>query len=230
MFVKNCWYCAGWDYELSQARLALLARRLAGEPVVLYRKLDGGVVAMEDRCCHRQAPLSLGIREGDAVRCGYHGMKFGPDGVCIEIPGQTIIPPKACVRTFPVAEKDNWIWVWMGDPVKADPRLICHAVGTSAPGWNIRTAEISVNTNYRHEIENLTDLSHMAWTHRNSLGGTMGWVNAKVIHTDLERGVRTEFWMPEVAPPAFAAHLGRRMGVRACTLPRRIYEKAKDKL
>jgi vanillate O-demethylase monooxygenase subunit len=116
MFVENCWYCAGWDYELSQGKHALLARRIANEPLVLYRKLDGGVVAMEDRCPHRQAALHLGQKEGDSLRCMYHGMKFGPDGKCTEVPGQDKIPPQACVRTLPVVEKDNWIWVWMGDP------------------------------------------------------------------------------------------------------------------
>ena len=59
MFLKNCWYCAGWDYEFSQSRTAIIARTIAGEPIVLYRKPDGEMVAFEDRCCHRQAPLSL---------------------------------------------------------------------------------------------------------------------------------------------------------------------------
>ncbi|MSR13716.1 MAG: aromatic ring-hydroxylating dioxygenase subunit alpha [Gammaproteobacteria bacterium] len=207
MFVKNCWYCAGWDYELSQGRCALLARRLAGEAVVLYRKLDGTVVAFEDRCCHRQAPLSRGTKEGDSLRCGYHGMKYGPDGVCTEIPGQTIIPPKARVRTYPVVEQDNWIWVWLGDPALADPKHICSAVGPGAQGWNIKTSKVSINTNYRREIENLMDLSHVAWIHRDTLGGSMAWVEAKLNHTPIERGINTEFWMPEAAAPGFAKHL-----------------------
>jgi len=107
MFVRNCWYCAGWDYHLTQGKNSLLARRIANEPLVLYRKPDGAVVAMEDRCCHRQAPLHLGQKEGDALRCMYHGMKFGPDGICIEIPGQEKIPQQARVRTFPVVERDT---------------------------------------------------------------------------------------------------------------------------
>ena len=60
MFLKDCWYCAGWDHGVSQGRSALVTRRIAGEDIVLYRKPDGGIVAMEDRCCHRQAPLSQG--------------------------------------------------------------------------------------------------------------------------------------------------------------------------
>jgi phenylpropionate dioxygenase-like ring-hydroxylating dioxygenase large terminal subunit len=155
MFLKNCWYCAGWDYELSQGNNKFLARRLADEPVVLYRKPDGGVVAMEDRCPHRQAALHLGQKESDSIRCMYHGMKFGPDGRCVEIPGQEHIPDKARVRTYPVVEKDNWIWVWMGDPARADPNLICFAVGPADPDWNIRSSKITVKANYREEIANL---------------------------------------------------------------------------
>jgi vanillate O-demethylase monooxygenase subunit len=46
VFLKNCWYCAGWDYEFSQGRDALIARTMAGEPFVLYPKPNGEVVAM----------------------------------------------------------------------------------------------------------------------------------------------------------------------------------------
>lgn len=101
LFVRNAWYCAGWDYDVSQAKNAVVARKIAGERVVLYRKPDGAVVAMEDRCPHRHASLSLGRKEGDSLRCMYHGMKFGPDGQCTEVPGQSTIPEHACVRTFP---------------------------------------------------------------------------------------------------------------------------------
>ncbi len=207
MFVRNCWYCAGWDYHLTQGKTSLLARRIANEPLVLYRKPNGAVVAMEDRCCHRQAPLHLGQKEGDALRCMYHGMKFGPDGICIEIPGQEKIPPQARVRTFPVVERDNWIWVWMGDPAKADPALIPFAIGPSDKNWNIKTSQMSVRANHRLEIANLMDLSHLTWIHRKTLGGNPAWVTAKIKRTPLERGVNSDFWMYSTPAPAFAQHL-----------------------
>jgi phenylpropionate dioxygenase-like ring-hydroxylating dioxygenase large terminal subunit len=84
----------------------------------------------------------------------YHGIKFGPDGACVEIPGQTKIPHKARVRTFPVVEKNNWIWVWMGEPEQADESLICFAVGYDDPDWNIKTSEMHVDANYRLEVAN----------------------------------------------------------------------------
>lgn len=116
MFVRNAWYNAGWDHMFTQSqhregmrqsRGGLVARKIAGERVVLYRKPDGQIVAMEDRCPHRQAALSLGMKEGENLRCMYHGLRFGPDGKCNEIPGQDRISERACVRVFPVVEKDN---------------------------------------------------------------------------------------------------------------------------
>lgn len=212
MFVKNAWYCAGWDYTVTQGKNSILAAKLAGERVALYRKGNGEVVAMQDRCPHRQAALSKGAKEGDSLRCMYHGMKFASDGKCVEIPGQDTIPARACVKTYPVVEKDNWIWVWLGDAAKADPSLIPFAVGPSDPEWNIKTSHMHVDANYRLEIANLADLTHLAWVHRKSLGGddvdtVRAYTSAKQKHTVLPRGVRTQFLVRGVPAPFFMKHL-----------------------
>ncbi len=122
MFIKNTWYVAAWDHEVSAD--GLFSRTITGVPVLMYRDGGGRLVALEDRCCHRGAPLSVGRREGDCVRCMYHGLKFDPSGACVDAPAQARIPPKARVRTFPVVEQHRWIWIWMGDPERADPALI----------------------------------------------------------------------------------------------------------
>lgn len=212
MFVTNCWYCAGWNYDVSQGKDALLARRIAGERLVLYRKPDGGLVAMEDRCCHRQAALSLGQKEGDCLRCMYHGMKYGPDGVCVEVPGQNRIPENARVRTYPVAEKDDWIWVWMGEPERADESLIPFAVGPSHPDWKMRASRMHIDADYRLEIANLADLSHLAWVHHKTLGGAddetrRGFTNLKAKYRLLERGLHTRYVIHSVPAPQFLRHL-----------------------
>jgi phenylpropionate dioxygenase-like ring-hydroxylating dioxygenase large terminal subunit len=84
-YLRNCWYVAAWDHEVR--RLSGLRRIVLGEPLLLYRKADGKPVALEDRCCHRQAPLSNGRIRGDLVECGYHGLVYDPSGRCVEIPG-----------------------------------------------------------------------------------------------------------------------------------------------
>ena len=220
MFPKNAWYNAGWDYMftqsqkngLSQSKGSLVARKIANERVVLYRKPTGQIVAMEDRCPHRQAALSLGQKEGDGIRCMYHGMRFGPDGKCNEIPGQETIPERACVRVFPVVEKDNWVWVWMGDPAKADEKLIPHAVGPSHPDWNVKTSHMSVKANFRLEIANLADLTHLVWIHKESLGAgdklsRERFTTIKPKFTMLPNAMRTQYCVRGAPTSVFLQHL-----------------------
>lgn len=220
MFVRNAWYNAGWDHMftqsqrngLKQAAGSLVARQIAGERLVLYRLPQGRIVALEDRCAHRQAALSLGQKEGENIRCLYHGMRYGPDGRCNEIPGQSMIPPRACVRAYPVVERDNWVWVWMGDPAKADETLIPHAVGPSDPAWNVKTSHMHVQADYRLEIANLADLTHLVWTHRDTLGAhdlvtREGFVNIKPRFTMLGNAMQTNYVVRRVPINTFLAHL-----------------------
>ena len=67
MFIRNQWYGAAWDKEVGRTPLA---RTICGEPVVVYRKLDGSAVALEDACPHRLLPLALGKVEGDGNQRG----------------------------------------------------------------------------------------------------------------------------------------------------------------
>src|SRR5688572_17787209 len=125
MLVRNQWYVAASAEEIGRA---LTGRWICGEPVVLYRTEAGQPVILDDRCPHRRYALSKGRLIGDVVQCGYHGMEFGADGKCVRIPGQTNIPPRLRARVYPVAERDGWIWMWVGDPVLADHSKIpdCH--------------------------------------------------------------------------------------------------------
>src|SRR5690606_28290292 len=116
--LRNQWYVAAWDDEILGD--TLLERTILGQPLVIYRKSNGHPVAMNNKCPHRHAPLSMGRKEGDSLRCMYHGLRFDPTGACVEIPGQERIPPSTCVRTYPMVQKHRWIWIWMGDPALAD--------------------------------------------------------------------------------------------------------------
>ena len=73
MFLRNAWYPAGWSKDLTSEPVA---RKMLDEPIVLYRLPSGQLVALEDRCCHRAAPLSLGKVVGEHLQCGYHGLKI----------------------------------------------------------------------------------------------------------------------------------------------------------
>jgi phenylpropionate dioxygenase-like ring-hydroxylating dioxygenase large terminal subunit len=101
-WLRDCWYVIAWDHEVPAADSPeLFHRTVLGEPILVYRLANGTVKALQDRCCHRLAPLSKGRREGDCVRCGYHGLKFNTEGVCIEAPGIPIVPGKGPRKDLP---------------------------------------------------------------------------------------------------------------------------------
>jgi vanillate O-demethylase monooxygenase subunit len=207
MWIRNAWYVAAWSHEI--AGDGLLARTIMNEPLVLYRTGNGSVVAMEDRCCHRLAPLSLGRREGDDLRCMYHGLKFGPDGRCIEIPGQTTIPDRAVVRGYPVVESGSWIWVWMGEAARADVSQIPSTIAATDPDWQIQMGCLDYAANYQLINDNLLDLSHLAFVHQNTLGkGVPQWATEKPEIVRLERGVRFQRWFRSRGPSHYLGKPG----------------------
>ena len=85
MIVRNAWYAVGFSGDFAAG--TPVGVTVIGEPVVVFRTVDGTLHALEDRCSHRFAPLSLGRCEGDTIRCPYHGLLFSADGECLEIPG-----------------------------------------------------------------------------------------------------------------------------------------------
>ena len=197
-FIRNLWYVAAWSTELDGS--GPIGRTIAGEPVVLYRKSDGTVVAMEDRCPHRHAPLSLGRVQGDDIRCMYHGLVFGSDGVCRHVPGAEIIPPDANARTFPVVERSSWIWVWLGAPAKADRARVPVAFGLDNPEWVMRESALDYEANYELINDNLCDLSHLDYTHETTLGRATGakWSCEAPKITRIDGGLLFERWFLDV--------------------------------
>ncbi len=194
MWVRNAWYVAGWSHYLAPGRVE--ARLIIDQPLALYRKQDGQVVALEDRCCHRFAPLSMGRLEQDDLRCMYHGLKFAPDGRCIEIPGQKLIPQSACVRRYPATERGGWIWVWMGDEAAADPAAIPGSVRLDDPAYRMRSGQMDYAAHYLLIDDNLLDLSHLSFAHEKTLGLDMPqWADERPRISPLERGLRVQRWL-----------------------------------
>ena len=136
MFLKNGWYCAGWSGELSEAPIG---RRMLDQPVMVFRSETGEAVALEGRCPHRFAPLHIGTIEHDRITCPYHGLVFDRGGACVFNPHGDI-PKEAKLRTYPVAERDGIVWVWMGEPEKADPSLSSIAASWSIPATPLCSA------------------------------------------------------------------------------------------
>jgi vanillate O-demethylase monooxygenase subunit len=208
-FIRNRWYVAAWDGEIGATPFS---RTICGEPIVLYRTLAGNVVALRDACPHRLLPLSMGLRDGDNLRCKYHGMLVGPDGKPREMPiVHERVNEKLCTPTYAVTERHRYVWVWIGDQAQADPTRVPDFWPCSQQGWVFDGDYMRVKCDYRLFIDNLMDLTHETYVHMGSIG------QYELMHAPLETNVdgdsvKVSRWMPNVEPPPFWSQAMRRDG------------------
>jgi phenylpropionate dioxygenase-like ring-hydroxylating dioxygenase large terminal subunit len=197
-FLRNYWYAGGWSKDIGGEPYA---RTILNEAVVFFRRADGGLKAIADRCCHRALPLSMGKVVGDNLQCGYHGLEFDGDGECVLVPGQAKIPPGASVKSYPVIEKWNVAWIWMGDPDQADESEIPDVWWLDDPDWTPVMGCLHMKADYRLLVDNLMDLTHVNYIHAKTIAGD---ASDGLIGVDTTRDgdrVTVGRWMLDVTPP-----------------------------
>ncbi|CAD6562084.1 Toluene-4-sulfonate monooxygenase system iron-sulfur subunit TsaM1 [Paraburkholderia hiiakae] len=207
MFVMDAWYMAAWADEIEKG--GMLARKLLNRSLVLYRLEDGTVAALEDRCCHKGLPLSMGCVVGDHLQCGYHGLVFDKHGKCVKVPGQERIPASAKVASYRVVEQDHIVWIWMGDASKATCETVPRHEIHDDPDWTWVKDRYLIKANYQLITDNLMDLTHVGYVHQRTIGGTPeAHSEAEMSTTRLESGVRITRWLLDSVPPPsyLAAH------------------------
>lgn len=170
-YLRNTWYMAAWDHEVGAGQL--LNRTLLGEPVLFFRDTGGQVHALQDRCPHRFVPLSMGTHKGDCVQCPYHGLQFDASGACVHNPhGDGRIPRAARVRNYPLVERHSVVWIWMGEPERADPAAIPD-FSCMDPARNfVGKRYLHARAHYMLENDNILDLSHIEFLHPSTLGSS----------------------------------------------------------
>lgn len=206
--VRNAWYGLGFSADFNAT--APVQRWVLGEPMAVYRTAGGKLAALHDRCPHRGAPLSFGRIEGEQLRCLYHGLCYGTDGRCVEVPGQPEVSALMVGRAYPVCERSGWVWVWMGDPAAADPALVPPAVGEGDTQWTVAGGAMEYGANHQLVHDNLCDLSHVAFVHTNTFGGgderrSRGYASMPARVDALDRGIRVSRWMAARPAPPFLA-------------------------
>jgi phenylpropionate dioxygenase-like ring-hydroxylating dioxygenase large terminal subunit len=170
-YLRNAWYAAAWSDEVGDG--GVLGRTIMKEPVVVYREGNGDVSALEDRCPHRFAPLSMGkVLGGNRLQCPYHGLEFDRTGACVFNPhGNKSIPSRARVKSYPAIEKHKVIWVWMGDKAPDHSKVPDFSVMDNVPELHTTKRDnIMIKANVELIIDNLLDLSHTSFLHEGILG------------------------------------------------------------
>jgi len=107
------------------------------------------------------------------------------------------------VRSYPVVEKDQLIWVWTGDPAKADTAKIVDFPYHNDPGrWPNKHDVYPIKGNYMLMVDNLMDLTHLGYLHAKTVGGNpAAHVEAEMKTTRTPTGLKFTRWLKNSVPP-----------------------------
>ena len=186
--LKNLWHpvLPSWGVTSDPVGITRLSENIA-----LWRDNDGNVHAIEDRCPHRGARVSLGWNLGDRIACWYHGIEIDGDGTVVNVPAVEKSPMagKKLIKNYPVREIHGAIFLYFGDGSHADPpklELPDELVGDEYSNF-LCTAKW--NCNYRYAIDNVMDPMHGAYLHAVSHSMAFGDKSAEMQIVETNSGL-----------------------------------------
>jgi renierapurpurin 18,18'-hydroxylase len=186
------WYPLALSEQVKKG--GTLATSFAGDPIVLVRTESNKVFALEDRCAHRQMPLSCGVVEGERLKCCYHAWIYNEHGRCaVPYLPKGVAMPRG-VRAYPSREAYGMIFVFPGDPTRADEVAFPHLPAVTSPAYKTMRFGRQTDCHYSFMHENLMDMNHQI-LHQRLLGSLKpsllrhakgdGWVEAQYHLSDM---------------------------------------------
>lgn len=142
-----------------------LARIFLNQPVALFRDSQGKAHAIGGRCPHRFAPLGHGKVVDDQLECPYHGLRYDATGSCVFNPHEKGVVPIISVSRYPLVERYRLLWIWMGNPGRADESLIPDFAWLDDPRWEPVRGRTVAEGHYELYTDNILDLSHANFVH-----------------------------------------------------------------
>ena len=186
--LKDLWYPVCPSGFLKESPISL--RRL-GYKIALWRDNTGKVHALEDRCPHRGAPLSLGVILGDRIACPYHGVEVRTDGVATRVPGSPgcKLEGSQATRRFHAVEAAGAIFLFNAtDPFLAEAPPLRLPEQLTSPEWSSFLCYTEWGGDYRYVIDNVMDPMHGAYLHKQSHTMSEGEISAEFQVRDLPTG------------------------------------------
>jgi phenylpropionate dioxygenase-like ring-hydroxylating dioxygenase large terminal subunit len=201
--LPHAWFIACRSRDLRDRPLAAVVQ---GMPLVLFRAAEGRPAALEDRCPHRNAPLSAGVVRAGEIECGYHGWRFEPGGACAAVPGLAHRPARAPrVPAFACREEDGYVWTYSTpDAEPRGPPFRFPHLGE--PGYTAVRRELTVRSSLRAALENVLDVPHTAFLHGGLFRTRSRQADVEVVVRRLADRCEAEF-LGEPRPEGLAARL-----------------------
>jgi phenylpropionate dioxygenase-like ring-hydroxylating dioxygenase large terminal subunit len=188
----NPWIIACRSRDLRAGQV--LGVVVEGHAMALFRDARGVAAALEDRCAHRNAPLSMGKVSGGCLECAYHGWRYDEQGRVAEVPAlpaSEAAKSARSARRYETSEQDGFIWV-SAEPVRSDLAPPAFPF-LGQPGWT----SFSLKTMFRAPVaaclENFLDVPHATFLHRYWFRAPTAREVRAVVRT-LQDGAEAEFF------------------------------------
>ncbi len=189
--LQNYWYPVAASWQVNSAPIGIT--RLS-ENIVLWRDGKNQVHALEDRCPHRGARLSLGWNLGERIACWYHGIEINSKGTVEKVPAVNACPleGKTCIKSYPVEERNGAIFLWFGDELHPEPAPLSLPEEMASEEWSSFLCLSNWKCNYRYAIDNVMDPMHGAYLHATSHSMAEGDKQADMRVRKTETGIMFE--------------------------------------
>ncbi|EHL31057.1 aromatic ring-hydroxylating oxygenase subunit alpha [Legionella drancourtii] len=158
---KNQWLPACTIKELSRHPKRFL---LLGVPILIFRQ-NKQIIALQDRCPHRGAPLSAGTLDGEVLQCAYHGWRFNMNGECVAIPGLTkkINLKNKKIPTYQTQVYANLVFVCLEKDEHTS--LLYSIPALQTKNYHYHHMQFNIQGSILNIIENTLDATHTHFVH-----------------------------------------------------------------
>jgi 5,5'-dehydrodivanillate O-demethylase len=161
--LRRYWHPVATSKELETERV--LAVKILGENLALYKTDEGKLGLVSQRCPHRGASLAYGIPEEEGLRCPYHGWRFDQAGQCNDMPAEpedSTFKHRIKVPAYPVEEMGGLVWAYMGpEPAPFLRRFDLYV----REDIHREIGVTKLPCNWVQVMENSLDPHHLEWLH-----------------------------------------------------------------
>jgi len=167
---RRYWLPALLASELPEPDCPPVRLKLLGERMVAFRDSQGRLGLIDEFCAHRGVSLWFGRNEECGLRCPYHGWKYDVTGQCVEVPSEPAesgFCKKIKLKSYPLVEKGDILWVYMGPPGEQPPMPEWEFI--MVPAEQTYTSKRLQECNYLQAMEGGIDSSHVSFLHSGAL-------------------------------------------------------------
>ena len=157
--LSNYWYIIYQTKKLGKSPVKVT---LFGDEIVLFRSHDN-IVALEDRCAHRNAPLSDGHVHCGKIICPYHGWQYNDQGEVSKIPSEeNQTNSLISIKKYNIVEQDGFIWITFNTDINTTPPKI---LNYKEKGWTSFLMITDFPAPVDACLENFLDCPHATTVH-----------------------------------------------------------------